>query len=99
MLAMKVALPLPSPQRNLALDFIMKSIETAGYRPGEDIVLALDVAATEFYRRVAITYAGEIKSLRPKNWWPFIKDLVDNPILFNPLKMEWLKMIGMDGRY
>jgi enolase len=33
-----------------ALDFIMRSIEQAGYRPGEDVVLALDCAATEFYK-------------------------------------------------
>src|SRR5438105_4099780 len=33
-----------------ALDFIMKSIEQAGYTPGDDVVLALDCAATEFFR-------------------------------------------------
>ena len=32
-----------------ALDFIMKSIESAGYKPGEEIMLALDAASTEFY--------------------------------------------------
>ena len=34
-----------------ALDFIMKSIEKAGYRPGEEIYLALDAASTEFFQR------------------------------------------------
>ena len=34
-----------------ALDFIMKSIEQAGYKPGDDVVLALDCAATEFFTR------------------------------------------------
>jgi len=33
-----------------ALDFIMSSIEQAGYRPGDDVVLALDCAATEFFK-------------------------------------------------
>ena len=33
-----------------ALDFIMASIEQAGFRPYSDVVLALDCAATEFYR-------------------------------------------------
>ena len=33
-----------------ALDFIMASVEQAGFKPGEDVVLALDCAATEFYR-------------------------------------------------
>ena len=33
-----------------ALGFIMKAIETAGYKPGDDVMLALDRAATEFYQ-------------------------------------------------
>ncbi|MGZ8349812.1 MAG: phosphopyruvate hydratase, partial [Allosphingosinicella sp.] len=33
-----------------ALDFIMRSVEQAGYRPGDDVVLALDCAATEYFR-------------------------------------------------
>ena len=33
-----------------ALDFIMASVEAAGYRPGEDVLLALDCAATEYYK-------------------------------------------------
>ena len=39
----------PRPARD-ALDFIMQSIEEAGYKPGEDVVLALDCAATEFFK-------------------------------------------------
>ena len=42
-----------------ALDFIMGSIEAAGYRPGEDIVLALDCAATEYFRDGAYQFDGE----------------------------------------
>lgn len=38
------------PNTESALDMIMKGIEAAGYRPGEDVALALDVAATEFYK-------------------------------------------------
>ena len=33
-----------------ALDFVMKAIEKAGYKPGEDVALALDCAATEFFK-------------------------------------------------
>ena len=33
-----------------ALGFVMKAIETAGYKPGEDVVLALDPASTEFFK-------------------------------------------------
>ncbi len=42
-----------------ALSFVMKSIEQAGYRPGEDVVLALDCAATEFYKGGKYVYEGE----------------------------------------
>jgi enolase len=45
-----------------ALDFIMQSIEKAGYKPGEDIALALDCAATEFFKDGAYVYEGEKKS-------------------------------------
>jgi len=44
-----------------ALEFIMKSIESAGYKPGRDIVLALDSASTEFYKKGK--YAIDGKSL------------------------------------
>ena len=46
-----------------ALGFIMKSIEQAGYQPGEDVVLALDAAATEFYKKGKYELEGEGKSL------------------------------------
>jgi len=42
-----------------ALDFVMKSIEAAGYRPGEDIALALDTASTELYRDGKYHFEGE----------------------------------------
>jgi enolase len=46
-----------------ALDFILKSIEKAGYKPGEDIYLALDCAATEYYKDGNYIMAGEGKTL------------------------------------
>ncbi len=42
-----------------ALDFVMKSIEAAGYKPGDDIALALDTASTEFYRDGKYHFEGE----------------------------------------
>jgi enolase len=42
-----------------ALDFIMKSIEQAGYKPGADVYLALDCAATEYYRDGVYDMKGE----------------------------------------
>ncbi|SNR98055.1 MULTISPECIES: phosphopyruvate hydratase [Antarctobacter] len=46
-----------------ALDFILKSIEKAGYKPGEDIYLALDCAATEYFKDGKYEMKGEGKSL------------------------------------
>ena len=46
-----------------ALDFILKSIEKAGYKPGKDIYLALDCAATEYYKDGNYVMAGEGKTL------------------------------------
>ncbi len=48
-----------------ALDFIMKSVEQAGYKPGDDVVLALDCAATEYYRDGAYHMEGEGTVLTP----------------------------------
>lgn len=49
------------PCADAALGFVMKAVEAAGYRPAEDIVLALDPAATEFFKNGAYRYEGEGK--------------------------------------
>jgi enolase len=49
------------PSADSALAFIMKAIESAGYKPGEDVVLALDPAASEFFKGGAYHYEGEGK--------------------------------------
>ncbi len=66
------------PSTRSALDYIMKSIETAGYKPGEDIVLALDVAANEFYRVGKYHLAGENKILEADELVAFYQDLVED---------------------
>jgi enolase len=45
-----------------ALSFVVKSIEAAGYKPGQDVALALDPAATEFFKNGAYVYEGEGKT-------------------------------------
>ena len=47
------------PSAEAALDFIMKAIETAGFKPGEDVYLASDCAATEFFKDGKYVYEGE----------------------------------------
>jgi enolase len=65
-----------------ALDFILKSIEKAGYTPGEDIMLALDCAATEYYKDGNYVYAGEGKTLTSDENVAYLQALVnDYPIL------------------
>jgi len=49
------------PSADAALGFVMKAIEKAGYRPGDDVVLALDCAATEFFKDGTYVYEGEGK--------------------------------------
>ncbi|MEP0964179.1 MAG: phosphopyruvate hydratase [Roseobacter sp.] len=65
-----------------ALDFVLKSIEKAGYRPGEDIYLAMDCAATEYYKNGKYELAGEGKSLSSDENVDYLAALVkDYPII------------------
>ncbi len=65
-----------------ALDFILKSIEKAGYRPGEDIYLALDCAATEYFRDGMYDMEGEGKVLSIEENVDFLAGLAaDYPII------------------
>ena len=59
-----------------ALTFIMKSIEKAGYKPGDDVVLALDCASTEFFKGGKYELAGEGKSLDSAGMAKYLEDLV-----------------------
>ncbi len=65
-----------------ALDFILRAVEKAGYAPGEDICLALDCAATEYFRDGAYHYKGEGKVLTPDENVAYLQALVnDYPII------------------
>ena len=58
-----------------ALDFVLRAIEAAGYRPGEDVALALDCAATEFYADGAYELAGEGNTLTSDEMVDYLADL------------------------
>jgi enolase len=60
-----------------ALDFVVKSIETAGYKPGEDVYLALDCAATEYFKGGVYDMAGEGKKRSPEENADYLVGLVD----------------------
>jgi enolase len=59
-----------------ALTFIMKAIEGAGYKPGDDVMLALDCAATEFYKGGKYAMEGEGKSLDSAGMVKYLAGLV-----------------------
>ncbi|GAA4037800.1 phosphopyruvate hydratase [Parerythrobacter jejuensis] len=64
-----------------ALDFIMESIEKAGFKPGEEVALALDCASTEFYADGRYDLAGEEISLSPQEMADYLAKLcADYPI-------------------
>jgi len=60
-----------------ALGFIMKSIEAAGYTPGEDVALALDAASSEFYKDGSYELEGEGKSLTSEGLVRYYEDLCE----------------------
>ncbi len=66
-----------------ALDFIMASVEKAGYKPGDDVMLALDCAATEYYRDGAYKMVGEGKTLSSAQNADFLADLCANYPIFS----------------
>jgi enolase 1/2/3 len=59
-----------------ALDFVMQAITKAGYKPGGDMMLALDCAATEFFKDGAYVYEGEGKKRSKKEQAQYLADLV-----------------------
>jgi enolase len=65
-----------------ALAFVMKSIEAAGYRPGEDIALGLDPASSEFFKNGAYVYEGEGKTRSIEEQAKYLGELVSRyPII------------------
>ena len=65
-----------------AIQYVMKAIEAAGYKPGVDIGIALDAAASEFYKSGKYVLASEKKKLSAAQMIDYYEDLIDKyPIL------------------
>ncbi|MBZ6076946.1 phosphopyruvate hydratase [Microvirga puerhi] len=64
------------PSAEAALDFVMTSIEKAGYKPGQDLVIGLDCASTEFFKSGAYVYEGEGKKRSPQEQAEYLAKLV-----------------------
>ena len=60
-----------------ALDFILRSVESAGYKAGSDVVLALDCASTEFFKNGKYELEGEKRSLSPIEMASYLAELAD----------------------
>jgi enolase len=63
------------PSADAALGFVMTAIDKAGYRPGQDVMLALDCAATEFFKDGAYHYEGEGKVRSKQEQAKYLADL------------------------
>jgi enolase len=67
-----------------ALDFVVKAIEAAGYKPGDDVCLALDPAASEFFKDGKYVYAGEGGKVRdPAEQVAYLGELIDKYPIFS----------------
>jgi len=64
------------PSADAALDFVMNAITQAGYKPGEDVMLGLDCAATEFFKDGSYVYGGENKTRSRSEQAKYLADLV-----------------------
>jgi enolase len=64
------------PSADAALDFVMKAIETAGYKPGDDIAITLDPAASEFFKNGVYHYEGERKKRTPEEQAKYLAELL-----------------------
>ncbi|CUS43194.1 MAG: phosphopyruvate hydratase [Pseudomonadota bacterium] len=66
-----------------ALDFIMSSIEKAGYKPGDDVMVALDCAATEFFKNGKYDISGENRILSSHEMAEYLADLTRRYPIFS----------------
>jgi enolase len=80
-----------------ALDFILKAIEKAGYKPGDDIMLALDCAATEYFKDGKYVLAGEGKTLTAEENVAYLCALCATTRSCRS-RTAWPRMTGTAGR-
>lgn len=66
-----------------AIGFVLKAIEAAGYKPGDDVMLALDAASTEFFKNGKYELAGEGKSLGSDEMVKYLEALIAKYPIFS----------------
>ena len=87
------------PSAEAALDFVVKAIESAGYKPGEDVMIALDPAASEFFKDGAYVYAGEGKTRSPKSRPHYLAELVEQLSRSSRSRTAWPRTISTAGKF
>src|SRR5512135_3143841 len=65
------------PSAEAALDFVVKAIVEAGYKPGGDVMIALDPAASEFFKNGAYVYEGEGTTRSPQQQTDYFAQLIE----------------------
>ncbi len=65
------------PSHASALDYLVKAIGEAGYNPGTEVTIAMDCAASEFYKNGKYQLAGESRELSPEEMVDYLEDLVN----------------------
>ncbi len=66
------------PSAEAALDFVMQAVSKAGFKAGDDVLLALDCASTEFFKNGAYHYEGEGKTRSIQQQVDYLAELVSN---------------------
>ncbi len=64
------------PSAEAALDFVMQAVSKAGFKAGDNVLIALDCAATEFFKDGKYVYAGESKTRSPEQQADYLAQLV-----------------------
>src|ERR1700692_2793065 len=86
------------PWADAALEFVMSAIGKAGYKAGGDVMLALDCAATEFFKDGNYVYGGENKTRSRSEQAKYLADLVSRyPIVSIEDGMSEDELDGMKG--
>ncbi len=85
------------PSAEAALDFCMKAIESAGFKPGTDIALALDPAASEFFEDGKYVYTGEKKDAHGRGAGRLPGQAGSTPIRSSRSKTVWPSRTGSAG--
>ena len=80
-----------------AAEVIIEAVEKAGYRPGEQISLAIGAAASEFYQDGRYRLTGEGRDLSAMSWWRSGLTSAAASRWFRS-KTGWMKRIGLAGR-